>query len=238
MNRPSKRDSALPPVDFFRPLKTKPCSRASRSISCEELVDRLVAQRRDADALARRASARPPSSPPATSCRSRAGPARRGSCPRSWRRASTGGRSSRARGSCRSSTARTAGAALAVEVRAREPRQRLALLLVVDRLPGNERARQRLVGTVLRPPQREEPVLVVDRDRVASSRSPDRPSRPRSCAPARGTRTCRRASSCPAPARRRARARRSCPCPRSARPRRAERWRNHSHHCGFASRRW
>ncbi len=54
----------------------------------------------------------------------------------------------------------------AVQIRAPQPRQRRPLLLVVDRLPRDERSRQRLAGTVLRPSQREEPMLVVDRDRV------------------------------------------------------------------------
>ena len=38
MQRPLKRDSTLPSVAFLRPLKWKPCSRASRSISSSSLL--------------------------------------------------------------------------------------------------------------------------------------------------------------------------------------------------------
>ncbi len=55
MNRPSKRDSAFPPVDFFRPLNDEALLARLALDLLEELVDRLVAQRRHADALARRA---------------------------------------------------------------------------------------------------------------------------------------------------------------------------------------
>ena len=52
----------------------------------EQVVDRLVAERGDADALARRASARPPSARPARSSRSRVAPARTGSSRRARER--------------------------------------------------------------------------------------------------------------------------------------------------------
>ncbi len=115
----------------------------------EELVDRLVAQRGDAHALPARMSATAIFAP----CHVLPEPGRalhEEVAARRARPASTGGNVESRSGSCRSRTARRDAARRRRGTRA-QAAERVALLLVVDRLPGDQRARKRLVGTRLRP---------------------------------------------------------------------------------------
>ena len=67
-------DSGLPPLAFFRPLKLEPELAGGVLDRVEQVVDRLVARRGDADALAVREQVRDQPARTSRSCRSRAGP--------------------------------------------------------------------------------------------------------------------------------------------------------------------
>ena len=147
----------------------------------QQVVDRLVAERGDADALALRASARSPSARPARSCPSPAAPGRTGSSPRAREPPSTGSAVEPrvGRAALEQRHERGIRGLVAVGVRPREAEQRLADHPVAESAARASGPRGSGSSSRLDAAQHgDDAVVVVDPDAEASRACGDRtPSR-------------------------------------------------------------